>query len=163
MTGIEELQRQHAQAQATAEAAAQQIAEHEQRIAAEQAERRAQWDAGLVAEYSRRARDLDAEAKEARAAFRAAVVDSPLVAAWIADRAVRWRKDALVSQMHNSLVRLGREREMGRYPVVEYRSPRLLEDIVELADAEAQERGIEEGAELDRQREAHVTQSPDAT
>lgn len=154
---LDELAARHARAQAEAEAAATELAEREQQMLTEQTTRRAEWDTDFVDGYRARVQEIEARSRSVREAFRLAVLDSPVIAAWIDLRADRWRRMVLAGQVQGSLVRLGREQEAARHQGPEWRDPRLFEDVLEFAEIEAQSRAEDEGTELDRLREEHAT------
>lgn len=153
---LDELAARHARAQAEAEATAAELAAREQAMLEAQAARRAEWDRQFVDSYRDRIVAIENRTREVQSAFRDAVLSTPLVEAWIDLRADRWRRMVLANAMAGSLVRLGREQEAARYPSPDWREPRLLEDLVEYADQEAQARAEDEVAALDQQREEHA-------
>lgn len=153
---LERLRTEHAGAVAQAEAMAEEIALREQAQLEEQAARRAEWDEQFVAGHRAQVREIEARSRQVRETFRQAVLDNPVFEAWIAMRADRWRRAVLAQQVQGSLVRLGREQEAARIAGLEYREPRLFEDVLEFVETEAQARAEDEGTERDEQREAHV-------
>ena len=159
MTGtvdLDELQRQHAEAQAAAEAAAERLAAREAADLAAQLERREDWDRRFVAGYDDRLAELGEEERRARIDFYDTVVSDSVVAAWITMRACRWRRSALMSSMAGALVRLGQEQQAARYSPPDFREPRLLEEIQEIAEDAALQAATDEDTQRIEDREAHA-------
>lgn len=150
---VQALAAEHAEHQAAADAAAAQLAQRQAEIAAEQATRGQSWDRGLLAEHMTRRRALEAEERDARAAFRQAVLDAPLVAAWVRYRAARHRRASLAQDVSSAAARVGDER---RIETLNWRDPRLLEDLVAFAEEAAEDIALEEGADRQRQRDEYV-------
>lgn len=153
---LDELQRQHAEAQAVAEAAAERLAAREAADLAAQMQRREEWDQHFVDSYRDQLAALDEEDRAARLAFYDTVMSDSVVAAWVEMRACRWRRSALISSMAGALVRLGREQEAGRYSAPDYRDPRLLEEIQEIAEDAAMQVATDEEQQRVDDREAHA-------
>lgn len=154
---LDALAGRHAEAQAAADAAAAELASRRAEVDAEQAERGADWDRELVGQYRPLLDGLRTEEADARAAFHQAVIDTPLIAAWVRYRSVRHRRAMLTQDVESAGVRVGDER---RLEPVNWRDPRLFEDVLKLAEDEAEQLAVDEASERQRRRDEHVRGNP---
>ncbi len=93
--------------------------------------------AGFAAEEER----LKAAEQDAHAAFRAAVLADPMVAAWVRYRWHRFRRDRLRDESNTAARILGRTELKESLRWVD---PRLLEEVLSIADDEARASAFEE-------------------
>ena len=120
--------------------------------------RQAEEDAARQAEIARRAQAvlashtadeqrLMAEEKEAHAAFRAAVLADPMVAAYVRYRSRRFRRDGLRTEWNYAATILNTTE---RKDALRWVDNRLIEEVVEIADKAARQSAYEEsGAVID--------------
>ena len=106
-------------------------AEEEEAVRQAETARRAQ---AVIAGYAAQEERLMAAEKAAYAAFREAVLADPMVAAYIRYRWHRFRRDGLRTEFNvaASLLNLGQHKDALRWT-----DPRLLEEVVGIADREA--------------------------
>ncbi len=120
--------------------------------AAARTRRLERFDRELVAAYPAREEAIHAEEKQAFEEFRAAVLADPLVAAWIKYRAGRERRTFLRMEVTNAMNRSSIDGP--RHPDLNYRDPRLLEDVLDFAEKEARRIVAEEMDAHHERREA---------
>jgi hypothetical protein len=122
----------------------QEEARHRQaeEAAARQAEtaRRAQ---AVLASYDAEKQRLMAAEKEAHAAFRAAVLADPMVAAYVHYRWHRFRRDGLRTEFNHAATLLGATE---RKDALRWYDNRMLEEVLEIADEAARQSALDASA-----------------
>lgn len=135
MTDVQQLAEQHAEHQArAAELAAQLDRERAEAEDARQA-RLDEHDRAVVSGYQATEAAMQNDEAEAYEQFKAAIVADPVLSAWITYRAARWRRTHLRGEVQNAMRSTGDSRRPP--PDLSYRDPRLLDDVLELAEREA--------------------------
>jgi hypothetical protein len=151
MTNLEQLARKAEQSEhqaAEARAALEQAqAEREQA----RHDRLLAHDRRLVETWEETDAAIQAEESEARAAFLAAVAESPPFREWVRMRAARWRRVHLRSDVARAMHFIGE----GRAPFqLEPRDPRLLDELLEGAERAARELASDEQDKRSADRES---------
>lgn len=136
--------------QAAAELAAAQAAEAER-----QAERRAAWDRGLLAQWEDQDKELHAEEKQARADFLKALQNDPVWSAWVRMRATWHRRNAIRSTADG--IRYREDPQGAQVPLLSYREPTILWDaIIQAIEDQGQDAAAAETQRLHDEREAYA-------
>lgn len=111
-------------------------------VEAEQAARAQARQAGLdehdrqmIAGWREESDRIEQEGQAAYAAFQQAVRDDPVLSAWTAYRAARWRRQHLHSYVAAAISRTGSD--VQRPPDLSYCDPRLLEDVLDACEQDA--------------------------
>jgi hypothetical protein len=135
MIDLDQLAAEHAEHQARAAAAAARLAEHQAAEAADAVAQLDAYDRQVIADYRSREAALVEQEQAARDEFRTAVLNDPMIAAWVRYRSLRWARTALRADVQNAITRTGSDI---RPPVeLRYAAPRLWEDILQVAEDEA--------------------------
>ncbi|MHC3451258.1 hypothetical protein [Streptomyces prasinus] len=120
-----------------------------------QAGRRADWERGLLDSWQDRDAQLQAEERQARADFAAAIAADPVWAAWIRVRASWGRRNALRSTADGA--RRHHTPQAGEIPLLSYREPtRLWDEILHVVREEEQEAANEETTLLHTERDQYA-------
>ncbi|MFF9494247.1 hypothetical protein [Streptomyces flaveolus] len=136
--------------QATAELFAAREAEQER-----QAGRRADWERGLLDSWEDRDAQLQAEGRQARDDFAAAIAADPVWAAWIRVRAADARRNALRSTASGAQHQ--HAPEAGEIPLLSYREPtRLWDEILRVVQEQEQQAANEETNLLHTERDEYA-------
>ncbi|MFE9922284.1 hypothetical protein ACFYQA_12025 [Streptomyces sp. NPDC005774] len=130
--------------------------------AARQATRGEDWERGLLNGWEEMDVQLQAEEKQHRADFLAALQNDPVWAAWTRMRATWHRRNAIRSTAdgarYRGAVREGRPTQEGAViPLLNYREPTILWDtIIKAIEDQGQDAADAETARLQAERDAYV-------
>ncbi len=137
---VDALLAERAEAQSRAAAADEQLERHHAEQAARREAREQSFDRGVVSEYDDRNRRLLNDEQAARRKFEAAVLDAPMIAAWVEMRTARWARVANSAEAQSSAMRLGKDTVINP---LEPRDGMLVEDVVRLAEEADRRRGLD--------------------
>ena len=155
---LNDLLRQQAEHEAAANEAAERAATYEAQMFAEQVARREEWCQEFADSYDARVKEIKDAQSAALRGFFAAVADDATIGAWVQLRAQHLRMIAVADQQANSLIHLGREGEVAKYRAPTYQEPRLVEDLLDVAEDLARDIADTERTAFDEEREAYAIQ-----
>lgn len=153
---LNDLLRQQAEHEAAASEAADRVATYEMAMFAEQVARREEWCREFVDSYESRVSEIKVEHAAAFSAFLEVASNDPTIKAWVRLRVQHLRLHTIADQQANALINLDRESEVAKYRAPSRQEPRLLDDLLDVAEDQAHAIVDEERSVFDEERERYA-------